>query len=110
MEPKGGDMKGPKIPVQLSREAEREFDEIQKWRHLKVAEWGVKYLRGLIGLPWEGWLPLDRRGEEGIFKSEEHVPFDIRGKVFYTKDRKPEFVLITRFRFRNDFGGYKTPK
>jgi hypothetical protein len=87
------------IAVELTSEASKEFSEIQNHPEVAISGCGEKYLEKLIRFPWEKWRDIGRDWNSGVFKSGDHVPFDIRGKIFRDPDGGIEKVLITRFRW-----------
>jgi hypothetical protein len=93
-------MKRAEVEILLTPEAEKEFEEIQKGGRPLVRDWALRYLEDLVLFPPENWVDLRSRLDGGYFKADNHVPFDIRGRVYYGKNHSIERVLITRFHLR----------
>lgn len=93
-------MKHAEVEVLLAPEAEREFDGIQRSAPVLVRDWAYRYLQDLVLFPPEDWVDLHERLGGDLFKSDNHVPFDIQGKILYGRDQVVERVLVTRFRLR----------
>lgn len=94
-------MKRLEVEILFSPEAEREFEEIQCNERPLIRDWARRYLEELVMFPPEDWVDLRSRLGTEVFKSDNHVPFDIQGMVYYSKNAVAEKVLITRFRLRN---------
>jgi hypothetical protein len=93
-------MKRVEVEILFSPEAEREFGEIQFQQRPLIREWAQRYLEDLVFFPPEGWVDIRRRLDSDVFKSDNHVPFDIQGRIFHGKTSVIERVLITRFRLK----------
>lgn len=87
-----------KIEITLSPEAQREFGELLENR--AVAGLAKRYLKELNDFPPEGWGDIHEKDGKGFFKSDNHVIFDIQGRIFYNKDHQINAVEIDRFRLR----------
>ena len=96
-------MKRCEVEILLSPEAEREFDGIQRHGHPLLKEWARRYLEDLVLFPPEDWVDIHARLGTDLFKADNHVPFDIQGKIQYGRDRVVERVILTRFRPRETF-------
>jgi len=91
-----------KVKVQLTEKALEEFKAIQNHDNFLISEWGTRYLKKLVGLSAENWLEVRRRWEKGVFKANDLIPFDIRGKVQAGPAPRAVVVFITHFQLRND--------
>jgi hypothetical protein len=94
-------MKRVEVEILLSPEAEKEFEEIQRNGQPLIRDWAQRYLEDLTLFPPEEWVDIHHRLGSDLFKADNHVPFDIQGKIFYDKNHQPGQVLITRFRLKN---------
>jgi hypothetical protein len=93
-------MKRAEVEILFSQEAEREFAEIQSCERSLIRDLARRYLEDLVLFPPGDWVDLRSRSGTDVFKSDNHIPFDIQGKVYGGKSRSAERVLITRFRRR----------
>ncbi|HET9868950.1 MAG TPA: hypothetical protein VFR02_00420 [bacterium] len=84
----------------LSPEAEAEFEAIQRDERPLVRDWARRYLADLVDFPPEAWVDLHQRLKGVYFKSDNHVPFDIQGRVEMGPTQGVERVWVTRFRVR----------
>ena len=89
-----------KVQVQLTESALREFKAIQAHQNRQVSEWGLNYLKKLVELPPKSWQTVGHLWHRGIFKVNDFIPFDIRGKVEYGTNPKELVILITRFKLK----------
>ncbi len=90
-----------KVTVQLTEKALEEFKAIQNHDNFLISEWGTRYLKKLVGLSAENWLEVRRRWEKGVFKANDLIPFDIRGKV----EPAPRVIVvfITHFQLKDSW-------
>jgi hypothetical protein len=98
-------MSKTKVQVQLTVEALRDFKVIQNHDNLLISHWGEKYLKGLVGLSSQRWLDLRRQWDNGVFKTGDLVPFDIRGKVEVGPAQTVIAVFITHFKLKKSQSG-----
>ncbi len=87
-----------KIEVSLSPQAQKEFAELLE--NPSVCGLAGRYLRELDDFPPEKWGDIHEKEGKGYFKSDNHVIFDIQGKITYDKQHRIQAVEIDRFRLR----------
>lgn len=88
-----------KVNVLLSQEAQDEFEELLG--NKTYGGLAKQYLKELNYFPPEAWGDIHHKEGESLFKSDNHVVFDIQGKIIYDKDKRMEAVKIVRFRLRH---------
>ena len=88
-----------KVQVLLSPEAQKEFEALLE--NTAVSGLAKRYLKELNDFPPEAWGDIHHKEGESLFKSDNHVIFDIQGKIIYGSQRHIQVVKITRFRFRH---------
>ena len=94
-------VKRTEVEILFTAEAEREFDEIQRHGRPLIREWALRYLEDLLFFPPDDWVDIHAHLGGEFFKADNHVPFDIQGKILNAKNHVIEQVLITRFRLKN---------
>jgi hypothetical protein len=87
-----------KVKVLLSQEAQAEFEALLG--HKIFGGLAKRYLKELNDFPPENWGDIHHKEGESLFKSDNHVIFDIQGKIILGKDGLAETVKIVRFRLR----------
>jgi|HubBroStandDraft_1064217.scaffolds.fasta_scaffold578398_2 hypothetical protein len=92
----------PKIEVwvQLTETAVKDFKAIQNSDNFLVSEWGAKCLKELLEFTPRRWLEVRRRWARGIFKIDDLILFDIRGKVEPGADPRILQVFVTHFKLK----------
>jgi hypothetical protein len=93
-------MKPLEIQVEMTTEASKEFEEIQNHSHAALSGRAESYLMQLLRFPLKRWQVIQNQWQNSTFRSEGHLPFDIRGKVCYDRSGKARTVLITRFKLK----------
>jgi hypothetical protein len=88
-----------KIEVLLSPEAQDEFEELLG--NKVFGGLAKRYFKELNDFPPEDWGDIHSKEGESLFKSDNHVIFDIQGKIIFDKDGHVEAVKIVRFRLRH---------
>jgi hypothetical protein len=88
-----------KVQVLLSPEAQTEFEALLE--NIAVNGLAKRYLKDLNDFPPEAWGDIHHKEGESLFKSDNHVIFDIQGKIIYGNRRHIQAVKITRFRLRH---------
>ena len=87
-----------KIKIILSFEAQKEFEELLE--NIAVSGLAKRYLKELDDFPPEGWGDIHEKDGKGYFKSDNHVIFDIQGRITFDKQHHIQAVEIDRFRLR----------
>ena len=87
-----------KIEISLSPQAQKEFEELLE--NVSVNGLAKRYLKELDDFPPEGWGDIHEKDGKGFFKSDNHVIFDIQGRISYDKNHRIVAVEIDRFRLR----------
>jgi hemin uptake protein HemP len=87
-----------KVQLYLSDEATAEFEALLE--NSVVCELAKRYFKELMEFPPAAWGDLHRREGQTLFKSDNHVIFDIQGSVLVDTEGKAYGVRITRFRLR----------
>ena len=92
----------PKIEVwvQLTETAVKDFKAIQNSNNFLVSEWGAKCLKDLLEFTPQRWLEVRRRWVRGIFKIDDLILFDIRGKVEIGANSRVLQVFVTHFKLK----------
>ena len=88
-----------KFQVLLNEEAAAEYERLLK--NVTVCELAKRYLKDLFDFPPEAWGDIHRKEGLTLFKSDNHVIFDIQGKVLVDETGRVYGVKISRFRLRH---------
>ena len=99
-----------KVHVQLTEDALKDFKKIQSHQNSLLAKSSVNYLKKLIELPGDNWLELRQSGNNGVFKINDIIPFDIRGKVEYGPAQPEILVFVTHFKLKTFEEEYEIKK
>jgi hypothetical protein len=86
------------IQIYFSNEASAEFKRLLEDRIL--GEMAERYLYELTDFPPEAWGDVHRQAGSILFKSDNHVIFDIQGKACLDELGEIVGLKITRFRSR----------
>ena len=87
-----------KIEVTLSPRAQEEFAELLEI--IPVSGLAKRYLKELDDFPPGNWGDIHEKDGKGYFKSDNHVIFDIQGRITFDKEHQIQSVEIDRFRLR----------
>ncbi len=87
-----------KIEIILTPEAQREFADLIA--NKAVSGLAKRYLKELDDFPPEKWGDIHAKEGESLFKSDNHVIFDIQGKIVFDSKGTIQAVKITRFKLR----------
>ncbi len=87
-----------KFKVILDEEATEGFTELSK--SPVFGELVKRYLKELYDFPPEAWGDVHRKEGQSYFKSDNHMIFDIQGKMLCDERGHVYGVKITRFRLR----------
>lgn len=91
-------MRSVKVEVLFSPEADKEFAEVLSIHEFKAL--AQRYLKELFDFPPDAWVDLRKTAKSTLFRSDNHVIFDIQGSVAYNATGQAQTVKITRFRMR----------
>ena len=88
-----------KFQVLLNEEATAEYERLLKI--VAIRDLAKRYLKDLFDFPPDAWGDIHRKEGLTLFKSDNHVIFDIQGKVLIDETGKAHGVKISRFRLRH---------
>ncbi len=87
-----------KFQVFLDDEATAGFEELTG--HKAYGELAKRYFKELYDFPPSAWGDVHRKEGQNYFKSDNHVIFDIQGKILLDGQGHYIGLKITRFRLR----------